>query len=514
MTDSHDNTDIDALVSVIQSLQERIRRDGDTIGSNEIRTRTALVDPLLNALGWDTTNPAMVIPEYAAGSGTADYALLRVAPDGNTPVIAFIEAKRLHEPLENHRAQMLTYANMTGVKYAGLTNGDRWELYEVFKEAPLHERRILDVSIRREPAFDCAVKFLPFKWPGLETGEAFSRKSVQRLLFDALENKTSPAVVAMLLDRGANANAKLRDGETLLHWAVRYTEPTVVATLLDHGADINAAEYDHGWTPLHLAARSDQHKEVVALLLERGADKEAMDGFEGTPLHVAAGRGARAAAELLLNGGSNVNIKNQQGVTPLQQAIGMAAWFNETESVVSLLLDRGANIETTDMYGCTPLHSAATSAGKQEFVTLLLNRNANINVTDNAGYTPLHHAVGAGNCFAMRLLLDKGANIEADNHQSLRPLHLASEGLVCNLPVVEGMGPGYPVPDLLAIGIGKYVAETESVEYVDWEATYETIKLLIEYRADRNALTNDGRTAYHIARDFGANEKVLQLLFN
>ena len=140
VTDSHDNTDIDALVSVIQSLQERIRCDGDTIGSNEIRTRTALVDPLLNALGWDTTNPAMVIPEYAAGSGTADYALLRLAPDGNTPVIAFIEAKRLHEPLENHRAQMLTYANMTGVKYAGLTNGDRWELYEVFKEAPLHER--------------------------------------------------------------------------------------------------------------------------------------------------------------------------------------------------------------------------------------------------------------------------------------------------------------------------------------------------------------------------------------
>ena len=134
----------------IEALQERIRNDGDTIGSNEIRTRTALVDPLLTALGWDTTDPAMVIPEYAAGGGTADYALLKVTPDGGSPVIAFIEAKRLHEPLEPHRAQMLTYANMSGVKYAGLTNGDRWELYEVFKEAPLHERRIVDVSLRRQ----------------------------------------------------------------------------------------------------------------------------------------------------------------------------------------------------------------------------------------------------------------------------------------------------------------------------------------------------------------------------
>ena len=163
MTTPHDSTGIDALVRAIESLQERIRNDGDTIGSNEIRTRTALVDPLLTALGWDTTDPAMVIPEYAAGGGTADYALLKTTPDDGSPVIAFVEAKRLHEPLEPHRPQMLNYANMSGVKYAGLTNGDRWELYEVFKEAPLHERRLVDVSLRREPAFDCAVQLLPLR---------------------------------------------------------------------------------------------------------------------------------------------------------------------------------------------------------------------------------------------------------------------------------------------------------------------------------------------------------------
>ena len=156
MPDAHHSTDLDALMHVIDTLKERIEHDGGTIGSKEIRTRTALVDPLLNALGWDTTDPAMVIPEYAAGGGVAYYALLKVMPDENTPVIAFIEAKRLNEPLESHRAQMLNYANMSGVKYAGLTNGDRWELYEVFKEAPLHERRIVDVSLLREPAIDCA----------------------------------------------------------------------------------------------------------------------------------------------------------------------------------------------------------------------------------------------------------------------------------------------------------------------------------------------------------------------
>ena len=98
---------------------------------------------------------------------------------------------------------MLTYANMSGVKYAGLTNGDRWELYEVFKEAPLHERRIVDVSLLHEPAIDCAVQLLPLKWPSLETGQSFSG-ALQRLLFTALAGKASPSTVAMLLHKGAS----------------------------------------------------------------------------------------------------------------------------------------------------------------------------------------------------------------------------------------------------------------------------------------------------------------------
>ena len=174
MAESPAAPDLDALAAVIATLQERIERDGATIEADETRTRMALVDPLLNALGWDTTDPAMVIPEYriGRGAGKADYALRKAMTQDGSPIIAFIEAKRLNEPLENHRAQMLTYSNMAGVKYAALTNGDRWEVYEVFKEAPLHERLLLEVSICREPAFDCAVKLQPLRWPTLETGTA------------------------------------------------------------------------------------------------------------------------------------------------------------------------------------------------------------------------------------------------------------------------------------------------------------------------------------------------------
>ena len=313
----------------------------------------------------------------------------------------------------------------------------------------------------------------------------------------------------MLFDRGANANAKLRDGETLLHWAVRYTESTVVATLLDHGADINAAEYDHGWTPLHLAARSDQHKEVVALLLERGADTGAIDGFEGTPLHVAAGRGALAAVAMLLDAGSNIGGKNQYGTTPLQWTIESVSLSDKAEHVVSLLLDRSADIETTDIEGRTPLHSAAAYAGNREFITPLLNRGADIEALNNVGEAPLHQAAMSWNCFAAHLLLNRGADIEARNPQGLTPLHLAFQDPVIWCHVLDGWIVG---PRDVTYTLRKNESGGEYAGYVSWGMTYEIIKLLVEHGADRSALTNDGRTAYHIAREFDADEEIQRLL--
>ena len=55
---------LDDLVKVIETLKERIATHGATLRENETRTRMALIDPLLQALGWDTSEPAVVLPEY------------------------------------------------------------------------------------------------------------------------------------------------------------------------------------------------------------------------------------------------------------------------------------------------------------------------------------------------------------------------------------------------------------------------------------------------------------------
>ena len=158
---------LDDLVSVIETLQQRIRDYGDSLRQNEYRTRMALIDPLLTALGWDVADPSVVMPEYDVSGRKADYALLSAQ---GRPA-ATIEAKRLGESLESRRMQMLNYSNASGVEYSGLTDGNQWELYEVFKRGQLEDRRILDVTISREPSHRCALQFLLLWRPNLASGE-------------------------------------------------------------------------------------------------------------------------------------------------------------------------------------------------------------------------------------------------------------------------------------------------------------------------------------------------------
>ena len=158
---------LEPLVSTIETIKERIATHGASLRENETRTRMALIDPLLQALGWDVSDPGIVTPEYSVGASRADYALL----EGDGSPAATVEAKKLGEPLASHRMQMLNYSNASGVEFAGLTDGDKWELYEVFKRGQLDERRILDISIASTPAQESGLKLLLLWRPNLASGQ-------------------------------------------------------------------------------------------------------------------------------------------------------------------------------------------------------------------------------------------------------------------------------------------------------------------------------------------------------
>ena len=159
---------LDDLHKVIEVVQGRITSHGDLLRQNEFRTRLALIDPLLEALGWNVGDPALVIPEYDVSGKRADYALLG---SNRTPAV-FLEAKKLDDSLSNHRSQVVAYASELGIRYPALTNGNNWEVYDNSMLVPIEERRLLNVEIARAPAATSALQLL-FLWrANVATGKA------------------------------------------------------------------------------------------------------------------------------------------------------------------------------------------------------------------------------------------------------------------------------------------------------------------------------------------------------
>ncbi|MEM2000671.1 MAG: hypothetical protein QXO30_06515, partial [Candidatus Caldarchaeum sp.] len=81
------------LIDLVETLKSRIKKHHDELQKNETLTRYVLVDPLLRALGWDTENPELLVPEMTTQSGRPDYTLLH-----NGQKIAFVGVKALGKP--------------------------------------------------------------------------------------------------------------------------------------------------------------------------------------------------------------------------------------------------------------------------------------------------------------------------------------------------------------------------------------------------------------------------------
>ena len=82
------------------------------------------------------------------------------------------------------------------------------------------------------------------------------------------------------------------DGE-----ASRHGHLEVSRVLVDHGANVDARQRTH-WTPMHLSARNG-HLGIVELLLKRSADIQALNNEGETPYHLSLAYGHREIADLL-----------------------------------------------------------------------------------------------------------------------------------------------------------------------------------------------------------------------
>ena len=195
---------------------------------------------------------------------------------------------------------------------------------------------------------------------GAEVKAKVPKRNIGEPGSSALHLAKTAAIASLLLERGADREARNSSGETPLISAARRLNTEVCGYLLDKGANPNAKD-DHGTAALstvmekHNAVRNRNNVQQIAqLLLSYHADINARDVDGDTPLLVAALGGLTAQVEFLLSRGADPNIQGEQGLFPLRLAVD---WGDAR--MAQSLLGHGANRNIRDKEGKTAMDGIA-----------------------------------------------------------------------------------------------------------------------------------------------------------
>ena len=344
----------------------------------------------------------------------------------------------------------------------------------------------------------------------------------------------SAAMVKRLLTAGANPNATLSTGESALMTAARTGSVDAVNALLVYGANVNAKETARGQTALMWAV-SQQHSQVVGVLLEHGADVHDRSRVSRSRVYTGVSGNRATTAE-------KIRMIEKGGSTPLL----FAARQGDLESA-KLLLAAGANVNDVAPDGTTVLVMASHS-GHGALAAFLLDNGADPNDA-GAGYTALHAAVLRGDLDLVKALLAHGEN---PNTQITKATPMTREGQNFVLPApllgatpfslaakflevgimrvlaARGADPLLAMKDgttplMAATGVGlrrprqerrhrRYRSVPDATPMPEEERrALEAAKLALDLGADVNGVNQEGNTALHGAVSQGFNT-VIRLL--
>jgi ankyrin repeat protein len=239
-------------------------------------------------------------------------------------------------------------------------------------------------------------------------------------------------------------------GKALLEAADDFDNVGAVRSLIADGADVNARNA-YNETPL-MRAGSHGYTKTIRLLIKSGADVNAKSADGYTPLILSAQYGYADAVRLLLEAGADLRAKNNDGMSalfsagsqgrgetwdllkgagaesdsPADEMLGNAG-LGRTE-VVEKLIAGGVSADAKGPRDYTALLLASLN-GHADTVRFLLAHGADANIADKYGWPPLKWALFAHHPEIMRMLIRVGADVNFRDLYGATPLITAVQCL-------------------------------------------------------------------------------------
>ncbi|GMH34148.1 hypothetical protein BSKO_01982 [Bryopsis sp. KO-2023] len=235
------------------------------------------------------------------------------------------------------------------------------------------------------------------------------------------------AGVRKAVAEGVDLDAPIQAGQAALHVATSNGNAEMVAVLLDLGADANQRAPKES-SALHIASMQGDAT-IVGLLLLNGADVDIQDAKGFAPLHFSAygdmSEDYNREELPWVDGAFEVKkrISGDRLIVPSESAV---ANFKNRKvpnhiGVLSLLLANGADVDATTKIGESPLHYVS-SFDRYQAAIMLIRAGANIEIADVQGERPLHEAVAYGARGVAQVLLKAGADtyVKEENGMNAR----------------------------------------------------------------------------------------------
>ena len=324
------------------------------------------------------------------------------------------------------------------------------------------------------------------------------------------ESASLIAIVKLLVERKSNVNARDKENETPLSYAVRWFRNIEGAkALLANGADMNAKlpglnGAGVNGSALHGAVAA-VNLDTVKFLIENKADVNAKDGLGDTPLMTNAETTGHTdqpeIAKILIAARAAVNTQNNDGETALFKA------SQENAEVVRVLLANGADPNLKNKEGTSPAQVAIGSADSQVILPLLIKYKADLTIEDEQGRTLLHKASVTRDSNSTEILLENGSDINAKDNDEFTPLILAINDSVLpseidgDAKVARG-GREDVVELLLQHGANPNLpdaAGNTALHHAAQEDRRVILRLLLENKGDPNYKNDEGATPLHTA---------------